>query len=223
MMQGSRVVWIYYKYERLSWFCYHCGWLGHIAKDCIHVDDDDLLNPALYQYGEDLWASPLRRILTPLRESHNEGVRRKLVFKPPTPAAATGSDSSASKRLVPHPRANTGPVNISEVARVEGSDEVEVQSILQETHYTPLSKTPLVACFATADMEESKQPQDFKTPTRGISRQLEKFSISSPVNFSLEGDENQIIPDVSFFPNQSFTFATSRQANIQEINSNAST
>ncbi|KAJ4837522.1 hypothetical protein Tsubulata_034819 [Turnera subulata] len=49
MLKDDREVWIYYKYERFPFFRYHCGRLGHIAKDCPYVDDADLLNPELYQ------------------------------------------------------------------------------------------------------------------------------------------------------------------------------
>ncbi|KAJ4844333.1 hypothetical protein Tsubulata_030448 [Turnera subulata] len=81
-LKDGKEAWIYYKYERLPFFFYHCGRMGHIAKDCSLVDDDDLLNPALYQYGEELRASPLRRPVLFHGERNTDKVRRKLVFKP---------------------------------------------------------------------------------------------------------------------------------------------
>ncbi|KAJ4835622.1 hypothetical protein Tsubulata_010866 [Turnera subulata] len=84
-VQGGdgKKVWVYFKYERLPLFCFHCGCMGHIAKDCPAVDDDDFMDPCLFQYSDKLRASPLRRP----QLVHSSGapvtkVKRKLVFKP---------------------------------------------------------------------------------------------------------------------------------------------
>ncbi|KAJ4825011.1 hypothetical protein Tsubulata_041032 [Turnera subulata] len=79
----GKKVWVYFKYEHLPLFCFHCGCMGHIAKDCPAVDDDDFMDPRLFQYSDELRASPLRRP----QLLHNYGapvtkVKWKLVFKP---------------------------------------------------------------------------------------------------------------------------------------------
>ncbi|KAL2930887.1 Gag polyprotein [Bienertia sinuspersici] len=32
---------IEYKYERLPYFCFACGVIGHSEKDCLYIDEED--------------------------------------------------------------------------------------------------------------------------------------------------------------------------------------
>ncbi|KAJ4848552.1 hypothetical protein Tsubulata_007851 [Turnera subulata] len=69
-MADGKEVWVYFKYERLPWFCFHCGCMGYVARD-------------LFQYGDELRASPLRRIgFSQGPRLNDEKVKRKLIFKP---------------------------------------------------------------------------------------------------------------------------------------------
>ncbi|KAJ4838836.1 hypothetical protein Tsubulata_013931 [Turnera subulata] len=82
-MADGEEVWVYFEYERLPWFYFHCGCMGHVARDCSTVNDDDLQNPLLFQYGDELRASPLRRNrFSQGPRLTGEKVKRKLVFKP---------------------------------------------------------------------------------------------------------------------------------------------
>ncbi|KAJ4840328.1 hypothetical protein Tsubulata_023742 [Turnera subulata] len=148
---GNRVVWVYYKHKRLPWFCYHCGRLGHIAKDCAHVDDTDLLNPALYQYGEELRASPLKRTLSHQQEPNLVSARRKLVFKPSSLTPEMGSEDSFSRQSRVRPQAS----------KHQG---VERQGF-GASHVKGLVEVPI------------QRLADLLTPTRGVSKQLERLSV----------------------------------------------
>lgn len=51
----------FFKYERLYDFCYVCGCLGHLIKDCdANSQDDDTDEDTMYMFGPWLRASPLR-------------------------------------------------------------------------------------------------------------------------------------------------------------------
>ncbi|KAL2922938.1 Retrotransposon Gag-like protein 3 [Bienertia sinuspersici] len=54
--------WVDVKYERLGDFCYYCGKLGHIGRDCEEVSaESDEVREMVYKYGPWMRASSLRR------------------------------------------------------------------------------------------------------------------------------------------------------------------
>ncbi|KAL2942411.1 Zinc finger CCHC domain-containing protein 13 [Bienertia sinuspersici] len=54
--------WVDIKYERLGDFCYFCGRLGHIDRDCSsYVREENNGKYTVYRYGPWLRASPLKR------------------------------------------------------------------------------------------------------------------------------------------------------------------
>ena len=71
-MGGGRK-WIDVKYERLSDFCYFCGRLGHVDRDCsYHERYEDNTEALVYQYGPWLHASPRRRYKPPSQTCERE-------------------------------------------------------------------------------------------------------------------------------------------------------
>lgn len=54
--------WVYFKYERLSNFCYYCGCPDHMIRDCDTKEngDDDKLDDNM-QYGQWLRASLIKK------------------------------------------------------------------------------------------------------------------------------------------------------------------
>ncbi|KAL2920989.1 hypothetical protein RDABS01_012480 [Bienertia sinuspersici] len=54
--------WVDIKYERLGDFCYFCGRLGHIYRDCsFYTGEENNGKGTVYRYGPWLRASPLKR------------------------------------------------------------------------------------------------------------------------------------------------------------------
>lgn len=51
---------VYFKVEKLQAFCYECGCIGHIHKDCEHVIDDDIMLDPCKKFGKWLRASPFK-------------------------------------------------------------------------------------------------------------------------------------------------------------------
>ncbi|KAJ4843079.1 hypothetical protein Tsubulata_046969 [Turnera subulata] len=65
---------IYFRYERLPNFCYHCGRLGHLLKDCMFINDNDEEAEIGIPYGEWLRASPKK----PFRMRSDKGSDKDL-------------------------------------------------------------------------------------------------------------------------------------------------
>ncbi|KAJ4846560.1 hypothetical protein Tsubulata_013796 [Turnera subulata] len=152
VMKDGRQAWVYYKYERLPFLCYHCGRMGRIAKDCSHVADDDLLNPELYQ----LWqagtdAKGEGRGGTGISVIGGSGVNDEAEFSSEFADAENGVVEIESMTVQPGP--------ITSTAATYGSSD------MLETDPTPTSGS-----LATL------------TPTSGIAKQLEKFCITSPIS-----------------------------------------
>lgn len=61
---GSTPIWLPVTYERLPSFCYWCGKLGHIHRDCLQVhereDKGEKIEEADFPYGDWMRASPLK-------------------------------------------------------------------------------------------------------------------------------------------------------------------
>lgn len=78
-------VWIPFKYERLPTFCYVCGMLGHMKKECDLAEDFEGIRTMAEEklpYGEWLRASPFKKAsVSTERRQNTEGtssLRRRL-------------------------------------------------------------------------------------------------------------------------------------------------
>lgn len=70
LVQGKRITikggesrWVNFKYERLLNFCYRCGMLSHILKDCPKISKNVQLVDDCQQYGAWLRGEPIRMSL----------------------------------------------------------------------------------------------------------------------------------------------------------------
>ncbi|KAL8496990.1 hypothetical protein ACS0TY_020609 [Phlomoides rotata] len=72
LKEGSQV-WVDFKYERLSSFCYLCGTLGHMRRECDlaegEADLDDIPEEKL-PFGEWMRASPMKKASVTTSENH---------------------------------------------------------------------------------------------------------------------------------------------------------
>ena len=98
------VVRIDFKYERLPFFCFHCGILGHSEKDCNHVSED-LIEKG---YGWGLWikASPRKGRKREKEEVQEVCATRKNLFVCKTPSGeVSGSVGEKESREDSQPKA----------------------------------------------------------------------------------------------------------------------
>ncbi|KAL8546388.1 hypothetical protein ACS0TY_006204 [Phlomoides rotata] len=78
-LQGKSKVWINFNYERLPSFCYICGALGHMRKECDLTegpDDFESIQESKLPFGEWMRASPMKKasvstIEHPIRHGDN--------------------------------------------------------------------------------------------------------------------------------------------------------
>ena len=70
LVQGKRITikggesrWVNFKYERLPNFCYRCGMLSHVLKDCPKFSKNVQLVDDCLQYGVWLRGEPIRMSL----------------------------------------------------------------------------------------------------------------------------------------------------------------
>ncbi|KAL2903571.1 Endogenous retrovirus group K member 8 Gag polyprotein [Bienertia sinuspersici] len=65
--------WVDIKYERSGDFCYYCGRLGHVDRNCDNINEvNDNANEIVYRYGPWMRASPLKRNKMPKEETLKE-------------------------------------------------------------------------------------------------------------------------------------------------------
>lgn len=73
---------IFFKYERLFEFCFICGRIGHLLKDCNEKERDEECDSSNLTFGPWMRASPVRsRPFTDREEDRNMN-NRKMNFKP---------------------------------------------------------------------------------------------------------------------------------------------
>ncbi|XP_021738182.1 uncharacterized protein LOC110704671 [Chenopodium quinoa] len=64
--------WVGFKYERLGDFCYFCGRLRHLNKDCLEQEKVEEERSLVFQYGPFMVASPHQRPRVSLMERERE-------------------------------------------------------------------------------------------------------------------------------------------------------
>lgn len=88
---------VFFKYERLQDFCYHCGHLGHNASECSNNSDDKDINEAIQDnYGPWLRASPMKKQPSAGKGQQATGLRKQMVFQPDDTERATTSNGSVT-------------------------------------------------------------------------------------------------------------------------------
>lgn len=73
--EGLDSLWIHAKYEILPDFCYGCGRIGHVVKECQHFSGEDRIETEPFQYGSWLryeGSNPRRRRKTSSPRSEKE-------------------------------------------------------------------------------------------------------------------------------------------------------
>ncbi|KAL2921371.1 hypothetical protein RDABS01_012862 [Bienertia sinuspersici] len=103
--KDGRVIKVDYKYERLPFFCFSCGVMGHSEKDCL-VSEDEGTNG---DYGWGMWlkASPYKGRNREVEELAGLKTSRKVLFVGKKHNVDISESSSSNSRNTPQ-RINVG-------------------------------------------------------------------------------------------------------------------
>ena len=137
------------KYERLPTFCYGCGVIGHIERDCLLSEDED--KPAKNQWGSWLRASPRRgrqrledeakkflscaRVLSfdsPARGVGNAHLKHSKFVNPVTHGEGAAGSGRSDKRTQVKEVVVTPPLTLDNVAIVN-NDELQNGGVQHES------------------------------------------------------------------------------------------
>ncbi|KAF7139019.1 hypothetical protein RHSIM_Rhsim07G0114000 [Rhododendron simsii] len=162
--EAGKDLWISYKYEKLSDFCYDCGRLGHDKRSCKFVSREEGSNSG---YNAELRASWVRRSQIPVIEFNYHGERAEgeanlVVGRQPETSNAEGETRGKdvlSKRVVP--RANQQQQHSAEGAHTprpqDTSVALERTAVLTPIETGIIPRTPLLDASVTIEPLSSKR------------------------------------------------------------------
>ncbi|EEF35482.1 conserved hypothetical protein [Ricinus communis] len=85
-MGSNKDMWVFFRYERLPSFCYVCGCLGHVMRDCdSRTEDDgyDAMDEKLLPFGDWMRASPFKRTKVIIQDESKSYKTRKCLYNNP--------------------------------------------------------------------------------------------------------------------------------------------
>ncbi|KAL2902448.1 Cellular nucleic acid-binding protein-like protein [Bienertia sinuspersici] len=138
--------WVDIKYERLGDFCYFCGRLGHIDRDCgFYNGEENNGKDTVYRYGPWLRASPLKR-------SRNFGVdneKEKRVLNKLTNMKVQSTSRYEDPNVI-----KLGPPSMAHKALFQDATDHACDSSSGNDHYSP-NKEQGVNNKEAEDIEET--------------------------------------------------------------------
>lgn len=73
---GDKSVWVEFSYKNLAVFCYYCGMVGHVERNCGKKRSDSTSGTVRQdQYGDSLRASPISKSFNKVTVNQGESIR----------------------------------------------------------------------------------------------------------------------------------------------------
>lgn len=176
--------WITVTYERLPYFCYSCGKLGHTYKDCLQrnekYEEDEVIEDDL-SYGDWMRASPMKMVRNVLdRNSEGNDKMSHAIFTPRSEGIKSKTRVESEIQIEPEVRTETKERKCGEEEDqvselLNGLQRVEVSGGNEEKHITTNKQT--------------------KNPSANIIHLTTKTSITQTKNLS-PGQTKNLTPDL---------------------------